>query len=449
MQYDLTAGPVARTMLKFSLPMIFGDLFQQLYNISDTLIVGWFIGTDALAAVGTSYTLIIFLTSILLGLCMGSGALFSIFYGEKNTDSLKSSIFLSFMLILIITAVINVLIFIYIDEIIVFMQIPLEIYDLAYEYLYIIFIGFSFTFIYNYFTCLLRAVGNSNTPLLFLGASAVLNIILAIIFVAVCGWGVAGSAIATVVSQGLCALGLTLYTVLKCPELMPEKRHLKWDFAMLKNITNASVLTCTQQSVMNFGILMVQGLVNSFGPTVMAAFTVAVKIDTLAYMPAQDFGNAFSTFIGQNFGAKQYDRIKQGIRAAIKISFLFCLIISVGVFVFAEPLMTIFIDASETEIIHIGAMYLRIEGSFYFGIGILFLLYGFYRAINFPLMSVILTVISLGTRVGLAYYLAAIPSVGVDGIWWSIPIGWILADIFGLVYYKCKKTKLLGQLNNV
>ena len=167
MQYDLTAGPVARTMLKFSLPMIFGDLFQQLYNISDTLIVGWFIGTDALAAVGTSYTLIIFLTSILLGLCMGSGALFSIFYGEKNTDSLKSSIFLSFMLILIITAVINVLIFIYIDEIIVFMQIPLEIYDLAYEYLYIIFIGFSFTFIYNYFTCLLRAVGNSNTPLLF------------------------------------------------------------------------------------------------------------------------------------------------------------------------------------------------------------------------------------------------------------------------------------------
>lgn len=449
MQYDLTAGPVARTMLKFSLPMIFGDLFQQLYNISDTLIVGWFIGTDALAAVGTSYTLIIFLTSILLGLCMGSGALFSIFYGEKNTDSLKSSIFLSFMLILIITAVINVLIFIYIDEIIVFMQIPLEIYDLAYEYLYIIFIGFSFTFIYNYFTCLLRAVGNSNTPLLFLGASAVLNIILAIIFVAVCGWGVAGSAIATVVSQGLCVLGLTLYTVLKCPELMPEKRHLKWDFVMLKNITNASVLTCTQQSVMNFGILMVQGLVNSFGPTVMAAFTVAVKIDTLAYMPAQDFGNAFSTFIGQNFGAKQYDRIKQGIRAAIKISFLFCLIISVGVFVFAEPLMTIFIDASETEIIHVGATYLRIEGSFYFGIGILFLLYGFYRAINFPLMSVILTVISLGTRVGLAYYLAAIPSVGVDGIWWSIPIGWILADIFGLVYYKCKKTKLFGQLNNV
>lgn len=446
MKYDLTAGPVAKTMLMFSLPMIAGDLFQQLYNISDTLIVGWFIGTDALAAVGASYTLIIFLTSVLLGLCMGSGALFSIFYGEKNSDKLKSGIFLSFILILVITIIINILIFVYIDEIIVFMQIPQEIYNLAYDYLYIIFIGFSFTFIYNFFTCLLRAIGNSNTPLLFLGASAVLNIILAIVFVAEMHMGVAGSAIATIISQGLCALGLILYTVLKCPELLPEKKHMKWDFAMLKNIANSSVLTCTQQSVMNFGILMVQGLVNSFGPTVMAAFTVAVKIDSLAYMPAQDFGNAFSTFIGQNFGAKQTERIKQGIKTAVKISFIFCLVISAAVIIFAEPLMTIFIDRSETAIIEIGVQYLRIEGSCYFGIGILFLLYGFYRAINFPMMSVILTVISLGTRVGLAYYLAAIPSIGVTGIWWSIPIGWALADIFGFIYYRRKKSRLIGNL---
>lgn len=446
MKYDLTAGPVAKTMLMFSLPMIAGDLFQQLYNISDTLIVGWFIGTDALAAVGASYTLIIFLTSVLLGLCMGSGALFSIFYGEKNSDKLKSGIFLSFILILVITIIINILIFVYIDEIIVFMQIPQEIYNLAYDYLYIIFIGFSFTFIYNFFTCLLRAIGNSNTPLLFLGASAVLNIILAIVFVAEMHMGVAGSAVATIISQGLCAFGLILYTVLKCPELLPEKKHMKWDFAMLKNIANSSVLTCTQQSVMNFGILMVQGLVNSFGPTVMAAFTVAVKIDSLAYMPAQDFGNAFSTFIGQNFGAKQTERIKQGIKTAVKISFIFCLVISAAVIIFAEPLMTIFIDRSETAIIEIGVQYLRIEGSCYFGIGILFLLYGFYRAINFPMMSVILTVISLGTRVGLAYYLAAIPSIGVTGIWWSIPIGWALADIFGFIYYRRKKSRLIGNL---
>lgn len=446
MKYDLTTGPVAKTMLKFSIPMILGDLFQQLYNISDTLIVGWFIGTNALAAVGASYTLIIFLTSVILGLCMGSGALFSIFYGEKNFTNLKSSIFLSFILISIITIIINILIFTYIDEIIVFMRIPQEIYDLAYTYLHIIFIGFSFTFIYNYFTCLLRAIGNSNTPLLFLGFSAILNIILSLVFVAIFNMGVSGSAIATVISQGLCALGLILYTALKCPELMPQKEHMRWNFSMLKNITNSSILTCTQQSVMNFGILMVQGLVNSFGPTVMAAFTVAVKIDSLAYMPAQDFGNAFSTFIGQNFGAKQTERIRQGIKTALKISFVFCLIISIIVIIFAKSLMTIFVDANEIAIIEIGAQYLYIEGSCYFGIGFLFLLYGFYRAINFPMMSVILTIISLGTRVFLAYYLASIPSIGVIGIWWSIPIGWALADIFGFVYYKRKKLHLIGNL---
>lgn len=442
MKYDLTNGPVSLTMLKFALPMILGNLMQQLYNISDTLIVGQFIGTDALAAVGASYALIIFLTSILLGLCMGSGALFSIFYGEKNFDKLKSSIFISFLLILILTIIINVLIFIYIQEIIIFMQVPTSIFDLAYTYLYIIFIGFGFTFIYNYFTCLLRAIGNSKTPLIFLSSSALLNIILSIILVVIFHMGVAGSAIGTVIAQAYCAIGLTIYTLKKCPELIPRLQDCKFSFAMLKDIANSSVLTCTQQSVMNFGILLVQGLVNSFGSTVMAAFTVAVKIDSLAYMPAQDFGNAFSTFIGQNYGAKKTERIQEGIMSAIKISFIFCLIISLGVFIFARPLMMIFVNASESTIIDIGVDYLRIEGSFYFGIGILFLLYGFYRAINFPSMSVVLTIISLGTRVGLAYYLATIPEIGILGIWWSIPIGWALADIFGIIYYQRKIKQL-------
>ena len=407
MKNDLTIGSVPKSMLKFSLPMILGNLMQQIYNISDTLIVGHFIGTNALAGVGACYALIIFLTSILLGLCMGSGALFSIFYGEKNFD----------------------------------------IFNLAYTYLYIIFIGFSFSFIYNYFTCLLRALGNSKTPLIFFTISAILNIILSIILVAISHMGVAGSAIGTIIAQAFCAIGLVIYTLKKCPELIPERKHFKFNLSILKDIANSSLLTCLQQSVMNFGILLVQGLVNSFGATVMAAFTIAVKIDSLAYMPAQDFGNAFSTFIGQNFGAKKPDRIIQGIQSAFIISFLFCLIISYVIFIFAPQLMTIFVDNSETKIIQIGVDYLRIEGSFYFGIGILFLLYGFYRAIKFPMMSVILTIISLGTRVGLAYYLATIPEIGVLGIWWSIPIGWILADIFGIFYYKYHRSKF--NFNNI
>ena len=194
-----------------------------------------------------------------------------------------------------------------------------------------------------------------------------------------------------------------------------------------------SVATCIQQSVMNFGILMIQGLVNSFGTLVMAAFAAAVKIDSFAYMPAQEFGNAYSIFISQNHGAGRKDRIKQGTKSAAKVSILFCIVVSVIVFAAAPLLMQIFISASEQEVIRIGTGYLRVEGAFYWGIGLLFLLYGYFRGIEKPEMSIVLTVISLGIRVVLAYLTAPIQGIGVWGIWSAIPIGWILADTVGLL----------------
>ncbi|MFQ9910429.1 MAG: MATE family efflux transporter, partial [Acutalibacter sp.] len=204
-----------------------------------------------------------------------------------------------------------------------------------------------------------------------------------------------------------------------------------------------SLLTCVQQSVMNFGILMVQGLVNSFGTVVMAAFAAAVKIDSFAYMPVQDFGNAFSTFIAQNYGARDMSRIRKGIRSAVLAAAVFSGAVSVLVCVFAEPLLLLFVKPEEREILAVGVQYLRVEGAFYVGIGILFLLYGLYRAIQRPGMSLVLTVISLGTRVALAYALSAIPAIGVVGIWWSVPIGWALADVAGVVYYKRNRDRLL------
>lgn len=176
----------------------------------------------------------------------------------------------------------------------------------------------------------------------------------------------------------------------------------------------------------------------------MAAFAAAVKIDAFAYMPVQDFGNAFSTFIAQNYGAKEKERIQKGLKEAVRISLIFCIIISILVYIFAKPLMMIFIDANETSILLEGVRYLRIEGAFYIGIGCLFLLYGLYRALGRPGMSVVLTVFSLGTRVALAYILSSIPTLGVIGIWWSVPIGWALADLVGLVYYKMNKHNLLS-----
>src|SRR5699024_7945666 len=415
MQKNMTEGPITKTLLLFSLPMIAGNLLQQCYNIADTLIVGRFLGSGALAAVGSSYTLMTFLTSILLGLCMGSGAVFSIRYGEGDMEKLHESLGASFVLILAVAAVLNLAVFLLIDPIMYLLQVPEEIYAMMREYLWVIFWGILATFLYNYFACLLRAVGNSVAPLIFLAVSSVMNIVLDLWFVLGFHWGVAGAAFATVLSQYVSGIGLAVYTYWKTPEFRIQLRYLKPKPAMLKEIGQFSFLTSVQQSVMNLGILMVQGLVNSFGTVIMAAFAAAVKIDSFAYMPAQEFGNAFSTFVAQNYGAGKTDRIKEGIKKAVMMSVAFCLVISLLVFIFARPLMMSFVDPSETEILAAGVEYLRIEGAFYCGIGCLFLLYGLYRAIKRPGMSVLLTIFSLGTRVVLAYILSAVDFIGVTG----------------------------------
>lgn len=444
MHRDLTTGSITGTMLRFALPMIAGNLLQQFYNIADTLIVGRYLGVQALAAVGAAYALMSFLTSILLGLCMGSGAVFSLRFGEKNERMLKSSMFVSFVLVAAVALILNTAVFLFIDPIMRLLCVPAEIYGLMREYLWVIFFGISAVFLYNYFACLLRAVGNSFIPLVFLGISALLNVGLDLVFVLVFQWGVAGAGAATVISQFVSGIGICLYTFLKMPEFRINRSHMKMDRKVLAEISGFSFLTCVQQSVMNFGILMVQGLVNSFGAAVMAAFAAAVKIDSFAYMPVQDFGNAFSTFIAQNYGAGRHDRVEKGVKSAVAASALFCLVISFIVCVFARELMLIFVQPQETEILAVGVQYLRIEGTFYCGIGCLFLLYGLYRAVRRPEMSVVLTVISLGTRVVLAYVLSAVPSIGVAGIWASVPIGWFLADCTGFVYYWMKRKVILS-----
>ena len=434
MQHSLTQGPITKNILLFALPLMFGNLLQQMYNIADTWVVGRFLGADALAAVGSSYTLMTFLTSILLGLCMGSGAAVSMQYGSGETEKMRQSVFQSFLLIAGIALVLNLLVYLGLNGILWLLRVPAELCPLMKDYLLIIFLGITATFLYNYFANLLRAIGNSVVPLAFLAVSAILNVILDLVCVLVLDWGVKGAAVATVFSQYVSGVGIGLYTLKKFPQLCPKRTDCRWDRKNLANILNLSVMTSVQQSIMNFGILMVQGLVNSFGTVIMAAFAAAVKIDSFAYMPVQDFGNAFSTYVAQNYGAGQPDRIKKGIRSAGLTSAVFCIVISVLVCAFAAPLMGIFIDPAQTEIIAAGVQYLRIEGACYIGIGVLFLLYGYYRAVNQPGMSVLLTIASLGTRVALAYLLSATP-LGVTGIWLSVPIGWALADAIGIGYY--------------
>lgn len=439
---NLVDGAIGRSLIVFSLPMILGNLLQQLYNVADTLIVGKTIGAAALAAVGSSYALMVLLTSIILGLCMGSSVVFSQLYGAKQTDDMKTSIFNAFVFIAVVTVVINIASVLLLENFIVWLNIPAEAVAYTREYLQIIFAGIGFVSLYNFLAAVLRSIGNTVVPLCVLGLSAITNIVLDLVFILCFDLGVAGAALATVIAQALSAAAITVYFFAKAKPFCPQKKHMRYSKQLLRFIISNSTLTAIQQSIMNLGILMVQGLVNSFGFAASAAFAAVVKIDAFAYMPAQDFGNAFSTFIAQNYGAGKPDRIHKGSLIAMKISCLFCVVASACVCIFAKPLMLLFINAQEVEIIAIGVQYLRIEGVFYVGIGILFLLYGLYRGLGKGVISIVLTVASLGSRVVLAYLLSSVPAFGMLGIWWAVPIGWLLADVLGVWYYLAHKDRL-------
>lgn len=434
MQKDLTEGPIVRRLLLFSLPMTAANLLQQCYNLADTMIVGRFIGDDALASVGSAYTLMVFITSILLGLSLGSSALIANYYGAGKSEKMHTTIASSFIVIFLLSLIITVISLFALDWIIGILNTPEELEEMLREYLFWIFLGLAGVFLTNYFSCLLRSVGDSVTPLVFLSLSAVMNIFLDLYFIISLGWGIAGAAIATIISQYSAGFGLLIVTVARNGNLIPSLDEIRKWRKEIRSVLSYSFLTSAQQSVMNFGILMVQGLVNSFGVSVMAAFAAGVKIDSFSYLPTQDFGNAYSFFISQNSGKGQRDRIRKGTRIAILITVMFSLFISLLVNITAPWLIGIFFSNPGNEIISIGVSYLRVEGSFYALIGMLFLFYGYFRADGRPSVSLILTIISLGLRVLLSYTFA--PLFGYWSIWVSIPIGWAVADLAGLFFYK-------------
>lgn len=431
MQLDLTKGPIFPKLMRFSVPLIAGNLLQQMYNMVDTWVVGRFVGANALAAVGSAFSLLVLLTSIVLGLCMGSGVVFSQLWGAGNRKGVQEALGNSLLLVTGAALTLTIGSLCLLQPIMHWMNVPQEVLPGLQTYLLIVLPGMLASCVYNFVASGVRSVGNSTVPLLFLAISACVNVVLDILFVAVLGWGIAGAATATLIAQSLSAVGILLYALRHMKEFIPTKDHFRINPRLMKRLAAVSAMTSLQQSIMNFGILMIQSLVNSFGAGVMAAFAAGVKVDAFAYAPAQDFANGYATFISQNLGAQKSQRIKRGIGIAFAVSLTFCAVVSLLVWVFAAPLMGIFLDSTQQDVIAIGVGYLRTEGLCYVGIGALFLFYATYRGIEKASMSVVLTIISLGLRVLLAYRFA--PTFGVDAIWWSIPIGWLMADLAGLL----------------
>lgn len=439
MVIDMTKGNPTSTILKFSLPMLVGNLFQQLYNIVDSVVVGRVIGKDALAAVGSAFMLMNFFSFVIIGLCMGASIVFSLFFGEKNYPKLRRSIFISFTMIAIFTMILSALTAVYTRPMLSMINTPENIIADAQIYLQIIFSGFIFVFLFNACSALLRSIGDSKTPLYFLILAAIINIVLDLFFVITLKMGVAGAAWATIIAQAVSSILCLIYAFVKIPFIRISRKDMVFDKSIFLMIGKYGLLTSIQQSVMTFGMVCVQGLVNTFGPNTIAAFAAAGKIDSIAYLPVQDFGNAFSTYVAQNKGANNSDRIRQGVTSVVRSIILFCLVLSTLIYLNAGKLMQIFVNPGETSVIAIGIEYLSIISIFYMLIGFLFMFYGFFRGIGALKVSLILTIISLGTRVFMAYTLSSIPEIGQRGIWWSVPIGWALADAIGFIIYKRMK----------
>lgn len=434
MQRDMTQGRPAKIILFFFLPLFIGNLLQQLYSIVDAIIVGNFVGSKAFAAVGSSSAILLFATSILIGCAMGGSAVLSQLYGARRYQELRRAIGTTLIFLFGISVLIAMLGVLFLPQIIILFQMPPD--DVAYASQFLIFGigGLIFVGIYNAFAFILRAFGNSKLPLYFLCSSFILNIILDFIFVVGLHTQVFGVALATFIAQSAAALGCGI----ACAKHLHAIGFTCRDFSLSKQlfgqVAGYAILTALQQSLSSFGMMCVQGLVNTFGSTTMAAFAAASRIDSVANSPLQDIGNTLSTYTAQNKGAQEFLRIKKGFNASSCMIIVFSLIISAITLLLAPWLINVFISDHSPNITEIGVGYLYTVAPFYVLLGFIVAFYGFFRGLGSIRISIIMTIISQGLRVVVAYSLA--PALGFSAVGWAIVIGWFLSDALGFVLYR-------------
>ena len=435
---DMTSGSIPRLILEFALPLMIGNIFQMLYNTVDSIVVGNFVGTQALAAVSSTTMITNMSVFFFNGFSIGATVIIGKCFGAKDHGLLHRAVETTMAATFCLCVLFTVFFFAGTDFMLQFMKTPADVFDQAALYLRIYFAGVTGLLVYNMGSGVLRAVGDTKRPLYFLILTSILNIVLDLLFVLVFHWGIAGGAYATIIAQFISA-GATLGVLLRTRDVYRFSfGDLCLDRNLLSQIFRVGLPTAVQSIITSFSNIFVQSYINFFGATVMAGWGCYNKLDQFVMLPILSMAMAATTFVAQNTGAQKTERIRRGIRSALWVSVGFCLVSSLLVCLFAAPLMGLFVEPGETEIIAVGVEYLRIEGMCYCGIGILFLLYGLFRGLGRPGVSVVLTVVSLGTRVALAYLLAPIPAVGLKGIWWAVPIGWVLADLAGLVLYRRK-----------
>ena len=438
MAKDMTTGKPGRTLFFFAVPMVLGNLFQQFYNIVDSIIVGNYVGADALAAVGASASITFLFVAVATGLSIGSSVIISQYFGAKRLEEMKTAI----QTILTAAAVIALcMMFIGVlgsDAILRFMSTPEGIFDDASTYLKIYFAGIVFLFLYNMLTASFNAMGDSRSPLAFLAFSSICNIVLDLYFVKELQMGVAGAALATDISQALSVVISFIWLQIRIRKLDIKGKSRIFDLKILGVICKVAIPSMLQQSIVSIGIFLVQKLVNSYGEVVMAGFAAATKIDNIAILPMVNVGSAVSTFTAQNIGADKPERVRQGFRAGMSMSACIGIVVTIILLLFSDVFVGIFMDSEINQAaIQEGVEYLHVVGMCYVLMGCMNACTGVLRGAGDIRWFLAITLTNLSTRVILAYVLAAV--VGEKAIWYSIPMGWIVGLLIGLFRYKSGK----------
>lgn len=439
---DMTTGSPARHILNFALPLIGGYLLQQLYLIIDAAIVGKSIGVEALAAVGSSSSIIFLILGFCNGCCCGFGIPVAQRFGAKDYTAMRAyaanAIKLSFVISVIIMLITTALC----TPILRMIQTPDEIFKDAYTFLFIIFLGIPFTFFYNLLSSIIRALGDSKTPFFFLILSSVVNIIIDVILIIELKMGVEGAGIATVVSQGLAGLLCFFYMRRKIPMLTPDGQEKKWQADKVKTLLNYGVPMGLQFSITGVGIIMLQSANNALGTLYVATFTVAMRIKYFFTCVFENLGVAMATYCGQNLGARKIPRVSMGIRSATKMMFIYFLFTFAVLYPFSKELSMIFVDSGQTAILNLSEEYMRISCFFYPVLGLLTIFRYSIQGLGYSKLAMTSGVCEMVARCAVSWWL--IPAVGFLGVCYADPAAWICADLFLIptgiyIYHKLKK----------
>ena len=434
---DFTEGKIAKQLLLFSVPMLIGNLFQQMYSVVDMVVVGRYVSGDALAAVGVSMNVSLFVISILMGLTTGASVVVSQFFGAKDYDRLKRTVSVSVVMLLIISVILTVLGIVLSPLILRLLNTNDDIFYDARIYLRILMAGIVCPVFYNMYTAYMRALGDSRRPLYFLICATLLNVALDLYFVIALDLGVLGVAVATVIAQAMAMLLCFGYATLRIPLLKVKK--LVFDKELFGLIVKYGTPAALQLSLVSFAQLLITRLINSFGSAAMAGISAAARIDQFAIMPIQSLNMALATYVAQNMGAGLEDRSRKGLYTDIVYMLICAVSMSVVLMAFSHQLIALFLnqgDANTPEIMRIGGGYLNIMVVFYFLFAFMFAFSGFFRGVGDAVMAMVISVFSLAVRTVSAYALVGLAGMGPEALAWSIPIGWGLSSLMGLIYYK-------------